>query len=374
MPTAVQDIVASLFELAPANLAADWDNVGLLAGDPSAPVSGVAVALDPTPAAVAAAARAGAQLLVTHHPILFSPLRRVRTDEPEGEIIAAALRAGVAICAMHTNADRVRGGLNDLLAQGLRLRDVEVLEPSPPAGLLKLAVFVPLDQADAVRQAMAAAGAGRLGDYAECSFGSLGTGTYRPLPGAQPYAGAVGELAHAEELRLEMLVPRRTLPAILSAMLAAHPYEEVAYDLYPLENSFPGAGDGRIGRLDPPRSLQALAQTAQKFLQAPALRVVGEPERTINTVAVASGSAGNLVARAAARGAEAMLLGECQHHHVLLARQLGLALLEAGHHTTERLVIPYFVTYLKGRFPDLAVIAHEVPADRFLVAGQEEGE
>jgi hypothetical protein len=275
---------------------------------------------------------------------------------------------------MHTNADRVRGGLNDLLAQGLRLRDVEVLEPSPPTGLLKLAVFVPLDHVDSVRQAMAAAGAGRLGDYAECSFNSPGTGTYRPLPGAQPYAGAVGELARAEELRLEMLVPRRTLPAVLSAMFAAHPYEEVAYDLYPLENPFPGAGDGRIGRLDPPRSLQALAQAAQKFLQAPALRVVGETERTINTVAVASGSAGSLIARAAARGAEAMLLGECQHHHVLLARQLGLALLEAGHHATERLIIPYFVTYLKGRFPDLAVIAHEVPADRFLVAGQEEGE
>jgi dinuclear metal center YbgI/SA1388 family protein len=361
VPARVSDIVAALFELAPKSVAESWDNVGLLVGYGGEEVRRVVVSLDVTDAVLAEAVRRSAQLVVSHHPLFIQPLQCVCEDAVTGRLIAHALRRRVAVCAMHTNLDAAPGGLSDRLAALLGLTDTRPLRPRPPAGHLKLVVFTPPEALDDVRAAMCAAGAGHIGNYADCSFHSPGTGTYRPLEGAQPHAGTVGELATAQELRLEVLVQRGALAAVVAAMSQAHPYEEVAYDIYPLENAPPGAGIGRVGRLARPLSMAELAARVREALGANQVRAAGDRTRSLQTVAVCPGSGGDLVQDALAAGADALLTGDVKYHHALAAAESGLAVVDAGHGPTERPAVALMVEFLSERFgPALEIISAPV--------------
>jgi len=356
----VAEIIDALFALAPSQLAAEGDNIGLQVGDPAAEVRKAIVGIDVTAALIRKARASRAQLAVVHHPLIFSPLSCLSLDSYPSRLVAEALRAHLAIVTMHTNLDFAPGGVNDRLAQVAGLQDVRPLSPWGKGSLLKVVVFVPLQSQARVRQAMAAAGAGEIGKYRECSFRAPGTGTFRPLPGAHPRSGKVGRLEEVREERLEVLVERPRLAGVLEAMKAAHPYEEAAYDVYPLENYFPGAGEGRVGRLTRSISLKTFAGRVKKSLKAGPVQITGEPDCRITKVAVGAGSVRGMVEAARRVGAEALLAGEIPHHERLEAQEEGLAVIEAGHEASERPAVWVLAEWLEKAFANrLKVIRFE---------------
>lgn len=340
--------------IAPRSLAQDWDRerIGLAVGSPEAEVQTVMVALDPTLAVIEEAIAAGAGLLITHHPFLFHPLSAVRTDLPSGRAVARALAGGLALFSAHTNLDSVEGGVSSVLAERLGLGDAEPLEAGGEP-LVKLAVFVPESHVEEVRQALGRAGAGHLGNYSHCTFGAPGTGTFLPGEGTQPFLGRPGELERVAEVRLETILPERLLGKVLAAMLKAHPYEEVAYDVYPLKNRGPAAGLGRVGRLGAAASLAEMVERVKAALDVTHVAYLGDPNAEVQKVAVCGGSAGDLVAKAAYRGADLLVAGEVKYHEGQNALESGLAVIAAGHDATERLVVPALARRLREEFERL---------------------
>ncbi|HEX9889480.1 MAG TPA: Nif3-like dinuclear metal center hexameric protein, partial [Nitriliruptorales bacterium] len=327
----------------------DWDQVGLHVGDPAWAVERVLVTLDVTRAVVTEAADGPPTLVLAHHPLLFRPLQRLTSQTASGAIALAAARADVAVAAAHTNLDVAAdgAGTSDPVVQTLDLHDVRpLITELRDGGEAKLAVHVPTEALDAVMTAMWDAGAGHIGNYDRCSFRVGGTGTFRPLEGTDPYTGSVGEVSHEEEQRLEVIVPRSRAGAVVRAMVAAHPYEEVAYDLFP---TLSGAevGLGRVGTLPQPLTLRALAARVRDELPAPHLRYAGNPERLVRTVATVGGAGDSLIGAAIGSGADVYITGDLRHHVTLDALTLGLALIDAGHHATEQAAMPVWIERLR---------------------------
>ncbi len=357
MEITIRTILQRLEVLAPAALAESWDNVGLLVGDPASPVTRVLVALDASSDVVEQAVDQGAELIVTHHPIIFSPLKRLVEDGGAASLVRQLVRAGIGLIAQHTNLDSAPDGLNQYVGTLFDLQELRPLVPSAAKPLLKLVVYVPEEAVDAVRTAICAAGAGQIGHYGECTFGTPGTGIFRPEEGTHPYLGKVGKLERVKEVRLETVVPQATTGRVISAMFDAHPYEEVAYDLLPLENAWPNAGMGRVGKLAAPTTAGDFARRVAAELQTDRIELVGDSSTPVTTVALCTGSGGDLVEAAKSTGADLLLTGEIKHSHALLARQQGIAVLAAGHFATERPATALLTDYLHGQFPSLAVVA-----------------
>lgn len=347
MLVTVADVLAALERRAPARLAEQWDNVGLQVGNPQAPVRRVLTALEVTDAVLAEAVSLQAELIVSHHPLIFRPLKHMRLDDPITLRIARALQEGVAIAVLHTNFDIARGGLNDLLATEIGLNKITVLDNIRPTALCKLAVFVPVSHLEAVHTAVCDAGAGRIGQYSECTFRTEGTGTFRPLPGADPFIGAVGEREEAAEVRLETIVPEDRLEAVIRAMLAAHPYEEVAYDVFRLENPGLPQGLGCLGSLSETIGLQQLAELVRDRLGLKYVRVAGDPRRGVRTVAVCGGAGATVIPAAIRAGADVLVTGDLKHHDAQAALDRGLALIDAGHFGTEKLAGSWLASWLE---------------------------
>ncbi|MDT8440214.1 MAG: Nif3-like dinuclear metal center hexameric protein [Desulfuromonadales bacterium] len=346
----LQDLLGLLNGLYPPTLAETWDNVGLQVGDPQGGVERVLIALDPTPAAVAAAGRSGAQVLLCHHPLLFRPLSRLTPEDAVGQTVWAAIEHSVAVISLHTNLDRAANGLNRWLADTLGLVDSVPLLPAA-GDYLKLVVFVPENHAEAVAAALFAGGAGQIGAYDQCAFRTTGTGSFRPQAGTTPYLGTIGQTERVTEIRLETILPKNRLTRCLEKMRRAHPYEEVAYDLIPLANQVPAAGLGRIGLLPAEIDLAAFAAQVKTTLGCSHLRLVGAPERTIGKVAVCGGSGAECLAAARFQGADLLVTGDLKYHEARRAEELGLALIDAGHFATERLM----VTHLRDALQPAAV-------------------
>lgn len=347
-----QDVVLFLDELFPPALAEPWDRSGLQVGPLVAPCRRVVVALDFSRAL--AENLDGVDLVVTHHPLLLRPPERVLPETPLGGKLAALLRAGVALYAVHTPYDVAYGGLGEVLASLLPLTGVRPL--APRGRLLKLAVFVPQGHEDAVAQALFGAGAGQIGNYAHCSFRSPGTGTFLPGEGARPFLGEVGREERAPEVRLETIVPGERLPGVLRAMRDAHPYEEVAYDLYPLELASPRHGLGRVGELPEPRGAEDVVSAFGEALCGAEPRAVyGDLGRAVRQVALCGGSGGSLVGEALGAGAELYLTGELGYHDGLAASEAGAVAVAFGHRETERPFVGHVASLLRERFPTLKV-------------------
>lgn len=341
--------LALVHDLYPPADAADWDNVGLQVGDPSWPVARVLVTLDVTRGVVDEAADGPPTLVLAHHPLLFRPLQRLTPDTASGATALAAARAGVAVAAAHTNLDVTAdgAGTSDPVAELLGLEEARPLVTDlRPDDRVKLVTFVPPEHTETVLDAVAAAGAGRIGGYERCSFRVRGTGTFRPGEGADPYSGRVGVDAAEAEERLEVEVSRRRVGPVVQALRLAHPYEEVAYDLYPRVTGGE-TGLGRLGRLPQPMTLRALAAAIRDGLPAPHLRFAGEPERTVRTVAVVGGAGDSHIGAALAAGADAYVTGDIRHHVALDAVEAGLAVIDAGHHATEVAALPRWIDRLE---------------------------
>lgn len=341
-------IIDAMEKWAPPHLAESWDNVGLQLGSPLQSVRKILVALDVSQQTTEYAQQHHFDMIIAHHPLVFKPIKNLRTDLPQGRLLAALLKADIAVFAAHTNLDITEGGVNDVLAAKLQLAACQPLAVTQRERLFKIVVFVPPAQADAVGRAMGDAGAGHIGQYSHCQFTSAGTGSFLPLPGATPFIGEVGCLEQTAEVRIETIVPERMRSQVLAAMLAAHPYEEVAYDLYPLENSGRAMGLGRIGQLTAPMSLAACVEQVKQALAIPHVRVAGARRECVQTVAVCGGSGASLIGAAAAAGADVLVTGDVKYHEAQAAAEAGIVLLDAGHFATERPVVDAIVQHLRA--------------------------
>jgi dinuclear metal center YbgI/SA1388 family protein len=358
----VSDIVAFLDAFAPPNLAADWDNVGLLLGSRSAPVQRIITCLTVTPESAAEAVAAGAQLLVSHHPVLFRATRRLTDATPEGRTLLMLLSAGVAVYSPHTAYDNTRDGINDQLARLLGLRAVRPLRPGAAERQVKVVVFVPDKDLGRVSDALFAAGAGQIGEYRDCSFRQPGTGTFFGSAASNPTIGQAGRREEVSEWRLEVICPEVRADGVIAALRQAHSYEEPAYDVYPLRPAPPRWGEGRCGDLDP-TPLRDLAQLLKTSLSARAVQIVGQETRVIRRAAVVCGAGGDLVADAVRAQVDVLITGEARFHDYLAANAQGLALLLPGHYASERLGAEELARRLQGHWPDLEVWASRQEAD-----------
>jgi dinuclear metal center YbgI/SA1388 family protein len=329
----VAQIAEAVERMAPLSLAEEWDNCGLQVGDPEAEVNQVLVALTPLPEVFEEAEERGADFLLFHHPLIFDPLKTIVTSSYPGGLLARAIRNGLTVYAAHTSYDTAPAGVSLALARTLGL-DGPPRVLSPRGALRKLVVFVPEHNVDAVAKALAEAGAGAIGDYTECTFRTQGKGTFRGGECANPYLGEKGRLEEVEEVRVETVVPAHAVRRAVDAAIAAHPYEEVALDVYPVEGSPEGCGYGRLGTLPDRLTAEELREHVSESLGFPS-RLVADAGRRIETIAVLGGSGSSFIPEVAASGARAYVTGDVDYHDALLAESLGLTVIDAGHAATE---------------------------------------
>ncbi len=347
---AVRDVLRVLDERFPFAHRADWDNVGILLGDPDAPVGSAVVALDATPAAIAECRRRKADLLVTHHPVIFDPLRSVRPDRASSAAAYALARMGTAVISAHTNADVAPRGVSHALARRIGLSGIRPLIPGEPSDACKVAVFVPPDRADAVLSAIDGAGGGRVGAYSRCSFRTRGTGTFLPAPGAAPFLGRPGAEERVEEIRLESVVAGSLVPAVVGAVRAAHPYEEPAIDVVPLKGGALGGGVGAIGDLAAPAPLAGVLERVFRRVRPSWIKVAGPRRKTVRRVAVVAGSGSEFTGAARAAGADLYVTADVKYHQALEAAGGAMPVADIGHGSGEKWILPEFGRAIAERF------------------------
>ncbi|GAB7386337.1 Nif3-like dinuclear metal center hexameric protein [Bacillaceae bacterium] len=364
-----QTIIQYLERFAPKTLAMEGDRIGLQVGTLNKEVRKVLVTLDVLEEVVNEAIAEKADLIIAHHAVIFRPLKNLRTDLPAGRLYEKLLKHDIAVYVAHTNLDAAEGGINDLLADRLGLQDTEVLEPVYGETLKKIAVFVPKTHHEQVLQAMAEAGAGWIGNYSHCTFNVEGTGTFKPLAGTNPYIGEQGKLERVEEIRLETIVPHGLVNKVVTAMIKAHPYEEVAYDIYPLEQQGKTYGIGRIGKLAEELSLKEFALRVKDAFGVHGLRVVGDLQKPVRKVAVVGGDGNSFVSKAAFKGADVLVTGDIYYHTAHDALASGLALIDPGHNI-EKIMGESVRAYLQKRLREdryeTEVVVSRVNTDPFI--------
>jgi len=346
----VRDVWRVLDERFPFAHRADWDNVGILLGDPGARVRSAVVALDATPAAIAACRRRKAELLVTHHPLIFDPLKSVRPDRETSSAAYALARMGTAVISAHTNADVAPRGVSHALARRIGLSGIRPLIPGEPSDACKVAVFVPPDRADAVLFAIDGAGGGRIGAYARCSFRTSGTGTFLPGAGAAPFRGRAGAEERVAEIRLESVVAGSLVPAVVRAVRAVHPYEEPAIDVVPLKGGALGGGVGAVGDLAGPAPLSDVLERVFRTVRPSWIKVAGPRRKTIRKVAVVAGSGSEFAGAARAAGADLFVTADVKYHRALEAAGGDMPVADIGHGSGEKWILPEFRRAIAQRF------------------------
>jgi len=364
--TRLADIIGVLNRLCPPSLAEDWDNVGLQVGDPKTKIDTILVCLDAEEIALKEAQRLNAQLIISHHPLIFKPLKRLSPDDSTGQILFQAIKNDIAVVSVHTNLDRAADGLNDWLAERLGLGDTTPLEKPVSGQFYKLIVYVPVGYEVEVRDAVFAAGAGYIGAYDQCSFSQRGTGTFRGGAGTRPFIGCPGTLESTEEVRFETIVPVTAVSKIVARMLRAHPYEEVAYDLLPLANERNDVGLGRIGSLETAIPLWQFSERVKESLNLSGLKLVGDLDRKISRVAVCGGTGMSLLSAALRQGADCLVTGDIKYHEAQRARAEGIALIDAGHFATEQIMVAELSRRLKKVFTEqnISVNVIEMAAEK----------
>ena len=331
------EIIAVLDAAYPPALAHDWDSVGLVCGDPDEPVESITVAVDPTAAVIDSVADGG--LLLAHHPLLLRGVDTVAADTPKGALIHRLIRKRAALFTAHTNADAASPGVSDALADRLGLTIESVLDPASGAAPAdKWVIFVPPAAAEGLRAALFAAGAGEIGNYAQCSWSVTGTGQFLPEPGAHPTLGNVGEIERVAEDRVEVIAPPSRRAAVLAALRAAHPFEEPAFDVFTQVPLPAGVGIGRIGTLPQPERFADFVARVKAALPATTwgVRGSGDPDAPVSRVAVSGGAGDSLLGAAAAAGVQAFVTSDLRHHPAdEHRRRSDVALVDVAHWASE---------------------------------------
>lgn len=314
------------------------DPIGLAIGTLNKSISKVLVTLDVTHEVVDEAIAQGCELIIAHHPPIFRKLSNLRTDNPQGALYEKCLKNDIAVYAAHTNLDVAPGGVNDLLADALQLQNRQILEHSYEEKMMKLAVFVPVGDAEKMREALAKVGAGRMGNYDSCSYSMTGEGRFRGLEGANPTVGEVGDLHVEQEQKIEVVFPQTIKNKVLKAMLNVHSYEEPAYDLFQMDISTNEQGLGRIGKLKEPMTLRAFAEFVKTQLEVPCVRAVGPVDGIVQKVAIVGGDGNKYIHSAKFAGADVFVTGDIGFHMAQDAEVQGLSIVDPGHHVEKVMI------------------------------------
>ncbi|MBL9119018.1 MAG: Nif3-like dinuclear metal center hexameric protein [Phycisphaerae bacterium] len=348
----VKDLLRAVDDIAPLHLAEEWDNVGLLVGRGDAPVSSALLTIDLTPAVLEEAVRQACEAVISYHPPIFKPLKRIANATPAERVVMRLLERGIAVISPHTALDAAPNGLNDWIAAGIGTGDVRALVPHgqlPPNEETKIVTFCPVDAVDRLRDALAAVGAGRIGGYERCSFEGRGFGTFFGGSATEPRVGKRGQLERVEEARLEMVCPRRVLALAVESIRQFHPYEEPPIEIHELSpRPFRHTGAGRRITLDQPLTIQQIAERLKSHFGVSPVQVAlpdGAPEQH-SRIGISAGAGGTHLDIAIESGCTLFVTGECRHHDVLASLARGCGLLIAGHTNTERGYLPTFARRL----------------------------
>ena len=350
----IADIVACLEALAHPSLQESYDNTGLLTGHAGWECTGILCTLDATEEVVEEAITKKCNLVVAHHPIIFGGLKKINGKNYVEKTVITAIKNDIAIYAIHTNLDNVLTGVNGRIAAMLGLENITVLAQKP-ATLRKLFTFAPADKAVTVRQALFDAGGGHIGQYSECSFNAPGTGTFRAGEGANPYAGAIGEQHQEAEVKIEVIFPAPLQGRLVAALKAAHPYEEVAYDVVALENTHNGTGAGVLGEWPEGLPETVFLERLKAVFGVPVIRHTAFTDRPVRKVAICGGAGSFLISKALAAGADAYVTADLKYHEFFDANGRML-LADIGHYESEQFTINLLQEVLEQKFPTFAVL------------------
>ena len=348
MQATVRDVSRLMEALYPIHIAEEWDNVGLQVGSMTDPVERIMITLEADQEMVSEAIQNKIDLLITHHPLFFKPVKSINFDRPQGELIKNLIRHNINLYSAHTNLDAGSTGLNQYLAEKLELQQIKLLDSSYRETLYKLVVYVPEYHEARVRESITAAGAGHIGKYSHCTYRVAGTGTFLPREGSQPFIGTTGQLEEVREYRLETIVPKALLGRVLDSMKRSHPYEEIAYDIYPLANQGLSYSPGRIGVLPRSMTLREFCLLVKQKLEINTLRIVGDEEDVVKKVALVSGSGAGFIDQAHRQGCDLLLTGDLKYHEAKDAQAFGLKIIDAGHQQMERLMAPLLAEQLQA--------------------------
>ena len=354
----IKEIAAALEMFAPLPLQEGYDNAGLQIGLSEAEVTGVLLCLDVTEAIVEEAVASGCNLIVSHHPLVFSPLKRITGSTFVERCVIKALSAGVAIYSAHTNLDNAPGGVNYRIAEKLGLKNVKILLPKEKA-LLKLSVYVPVSAVDNVRKALFDAGCGNIGNYDSCSYNVHGYGTFRAGEGCNPYCGAVGSMHREEEVRIDTVMPAYIKGKAIKAILASHPYEEPAYDIYPLENDWESVGTGIIGELPVAMDEREFLAMLKDRFNVGCVRHTSLLGKKIEKVALCGGAGGSFASVALASGADIYITGE-GHYHDLFNYEGKMVVALIGHYESEQYTMEIFKEIISDACPNVKIKTTEI--------------
>lgn len=350
MPT-IRQITALIEELAPLQLQESYDNAGMQVGDDSLPATGALLCVDVTEEVVDEAIQLGVNLIIAHHPLLFRPLKRIVGSNYVERVVMKALRNDIAIYAAHTNLDAV--AVNHVWAQKLGLSQLQVLQPIRNM-LYKLVTYVPIAQADHLKEALFAAGAGTIGAYDCCSFTSNGVGSFRAGDDTHPYCGEKGVIHHEPESRVEVILPAYLKSRIVRALLESHPYEEPAYDLIPIANDYTQAGIGIVGNLSHPVSARQLLQQVKEQTQCSVVRHNTLPDKMVQRIALCGGAGSSLIGAALAAKADVFITGEIGYHQ-FFGYENQIVLAEIGHYESEQHTKDIFCEVITKKIPNFAL-------------------
>lgn len=339
-----REIIRLMEKLAPTKYALEWDNVGLLVGRDNKDVRTVMVALDSSMAVIEEAVKHNVDMLITHHPLIFSPIKRVNFNDPIGKKIFLLANNDISYYAAHTNLDVAV--MADMAGKMFGLTNTKPLEESYGENIYKISVFVPVSHALKVRDAMTREGAGYIGGYSHCTFMGEGKGSFKALDGSEPYVGMINEVTTVDETKIESVVREDNLDRVIKAMLKVHPYEEVAYDVYKLENKIDERGIGIRGYINNDVTLEEFAGLVKEKLDADTVKICGNPRKKVVTVAISPGAGKSVVKHALKAKVDVLITGDIDHHTALDAWEAGLAIIDAGHFMTEHFVVDYLRDYL----------------------------
>ena len=362
----LKEIINILEAFAPPHLAESWDNVGLMIGNMSCDVQKVLCALDLNQEVIEEAIHLGVTCIVTHHPFLFKPIRSIDLESMQGQMIEKLIRHGISVYSMHTNYDITEGGLNDYLANQLGLKHIQILDNTYEEKLYKGVIYVPCSHLEQVRDVVIKNMTCDIGEYAGCTFSSLGEGTFIPLEGSKPYIGETGSIEKVNENQLSFIGTYQEVSRIIEEVKKVHPYEEVAVDVYLLENMSKVYGIGRYGELEEALSLEEFIKKVKQFFNIEHVRVTDLKERFIKRVAICSGAGSDYI-KCAAKVADVYLTGDLKFHEGQMARALGITVVDVGHYASEQIALTPIGDCIQKTFPTCEVYYSKVNGETLFI-------
>ena len=354
----LNELITKLEAAAPLDLQESYDNSGLLIGFPEKEINKALITLDINDAIVDEAIQTDCDLIIAHHPLIFKGLKQLTGNTMTERLVIRLIKKDIAVYAIHTNLDNIHTGVNNMLAKKLGLKNLKILSPGK-GNLKKLVTYCPTDQAAQLRDAIFKAGAGHIGNYDSCSFNGSGQGTFRALEGTNPYVGQKGELHFESEIRIETIVPGSILNKVITAVIKAHPYEEVAYDIYPLDNIDSKTGAGMIGELDTPKSGIEVLKDVKEILSCKVIKFSGQSKKQVKRVAICGGSGAFLIGKACSAGADLYITGDIKYHDYFDFEEK-MILADAGHYETEQFTKELLYSILKKNFPTFALLISKI--------------